>query len=72
MPPDLLIKCPPGFSAAPGRRHRPGGQCPAFPGGAEAYFEKKGGKVLLRPTQEAISSFNAAKEHKIALMHVTC
>jgi hypothetical protein len=39
---------------------------------AEAYFEKKGCKVLLRPTQEAIGSFNAAKEPKIALIHVTC
>jgi hypothetical protein len=39
---------------------------------AEAYLEKKGCKVLLQPTQEAIRSFNQSAEHKIALMHVTC
>ena len=39
---------------------------------AEAYLGKKGCKVMLRSTQEAIDSFNEAKEHKIALMHVTC
>ena len=36
------------------------------------YFEKKGCKVLLQPTQEAIRSFNRSAERKIALMHVTC
>ncbi|HUW80647.1 MAG TPA: MTH938/NDUFAF3 family protein [Acidocella sp.] len=39
---------------------------------AEVYFGEKGCKVLLRPTPEAIGSFNQAKEDKIALMHVTC
>ena len=39
---------------------------------AEAYFKKKGCKVLLQPTQKAMRSFNEAKEHKMALMHVTC
>jgi hypothetical protein len=39
---------------------------------AEAYFEKKGCKVLLQPTQEAIKSFNRAHGKRIALMHVTC
>ena len=39
---------------------------------AEVYFDKKGCKVLLYPTQEAIKSFNQTEEHKIALSHVTC
>ncbi|MGB8365992.1 MAG: Mth938-like domain-containing protein [Rhizomicrobium sp.] len=39
---------------------------------AESYLAKKGCKVLLEPTQEAIKSFNRAHGHKIALMHVTC
>lgn len=39
---------------------------------AEAYFAKKGCKVLLERTQEAIKSFNRAHGKKIALMHVTC
>lgn len=39
---------------------------------AAAYFEKKGCRVVLEPTQEAIRSFNRSKEHKIALIHVTC
>jgi hypothetical protein len=39
---------------------------------AERYFAKKGCKVLLQPTPEAIQSFNRSTGHKIALMHVTC
>jgi hypothetical protein len=39
---------------------------------AETYFAKKGCKVLLQPTQEAIQSFNRSAKRKIALMHVTC
>lgn len=39
---------------------------------AEVYFAKKGCKVLVQPTQEAIKSFNRAGGNKIALMHVTC
>lgn len=39
---------------------------------AETFFEKKGCKVLLQPTQEAIKSYNRTRGHKIALMHVTC
>lgn len=39
---------------------------------AQAYFEKKGCKVLLQPTQEAIRSFNRSHGKTIALMHVTC
>src|SRR6516225_6845476 len=35
---------------------------------AEAYFAKKGCKVLLQPTPEAIGAFNK----KIGLFHVTC
>lgn len=40
--------------------------------GAERYLAKKGVKVLLEPTPEAIQSFNRSSGHKIALMHVTC
>ncbi len=39
---------------------------------AVTYFARKGCKVLLQPTQEAIKSFNRAHGRKIALMHVTC
>jgi hypothetical protein len=39
---------------------------------AAAYFDKKGCKVLLQPTQQAIRSFNRSGERTIALMHVTC
>jgi hypothetical protein len=36
------------------------------------YLSKKGCKVVLQPTPEAIHSFNASRERKIGLMHVTC
>ncbi|OKO74932.1 MTH938/NDUFAF3 family protein [Bradyrhizobium sp. AS23.2] len=39
---------------------------------AEAYFEKKGCKVLLEPTPEAIQTFNRSREKRIGLFHVTC
>jgi hypothetical protein len=39
---------------------------------ASDYFNKKGCKVLLRPTPEAIRSFNQSHDRKIGLMHVTC
>jgi hypothetical protein len=39
---------------------------------ASDYFEKKRCGVILRPTREAIRSFNHSKANKIGLMHVTC
>ena len=39
---------------------------------ADAYFAKRGCKVLLRPTPEAIRLFNRSKVKKIGLFHVTC
>src|SRR4029077_8906384 len=39
---------------------------------AEAYFAKKGCKVLLQPTPEAIHEFNKSHAKKIGLFHVTC
>ena len=39
---------------------------------AEAYFAKKGCKVLLQPTPEAIHEFNRSHEKKIGMFHVTC
>ena len=39
---------------------------------AEAYFAKKGCKVLLQPTSEAIRAFNRSHAKKIGLFHVTC
>jgi hypothetical protein len=39
---------------------------------AEAYFAKKGCKVLLQPTPEAIDVFNKSHAKKIGLFHVTC
>jgi hypothetical protein len=39
---------------------------------AEAYFAKKGCKVLLQPTPEAIQVFNRSHSKKIGLFHVTC
>ncbi len=39
---------------------------------AEAYFEKHGCKVQLKPTPEAIGLFNRAHGRKIGLFHVTC
>ena len=39
---------------------------------AEAYFAKKGCKVLTEPTPEAIGVFNGLEAKKIGLFHVTC
>lgn len=39
---------------------------------ASEYFEKKGCKVVVQPTPEAIQSFNQSREKKIGLMHITC
>jgi len=39
---------------------------------AEAYFAKKGCKVLLQPTPEAQQAFNGSHAKKIGLFHVTC
>ena len=39
---------------------------------AEAYFAKKGCKILLQPTPEAIRVFNKSHAKKIGLFHVTC
>src|SRR5262249_12980026 len=39
---------------------------------AEAYFAKKGCKVPLQPTPEAIGVFNRSHAKKIGLFHVTC
>lgn len=39
---------------------------------AEAYFAKKGCKVLLQRTPDAIRLFNRSKVKKIGLFHVTC
>jgi hypothetical protein len=39
---------------------------------AEAYFAKKGCKVLLQPTPAAIHLFNKSNARKIGLFHVTC
>ncbi len=39
---------------------------------AEAYFTKKGCKVLLQPTPKAIHLFNGSMARKVGLFHVTC
>ena len=39
---------------------------------AEAYFERKGCEVLLKPTPEAIRIFNQSRARRIGLFHVTC
>jgi hypothetical protein len=39
---------------------------------AEAYFAKKGCKVVLQSTPEAIHVFNRSHAKKIGLFHVTC
>jgi hypothetical protein len=39
---------------------------------ASAYFEKKGCRVIVEPTPEAIRSFNESQNRKVGLMHVTC
>ncbi|WJR80945.1 MTH938/NDUFAF3 family protein [Bradyrhizobium sp. NP1] len=39
---------------------------------AEAYFERKDCEVLLKPTPEAIRTFNRSRAKRIGLFHVTC
>ena len=39
---------------------------------AEAFFAKKGCKVVLRPTPKAIRVFNKSRGRKAGLFHVTC
>lgn len=39
---------------------------------AEAYFARRGCKVLLQPTPKAIDTFNNSHARKIGLFHVTC
>ena len=39
---------------------------------AEAYFAKKGCKVVMQSTPEAIHMFNKSRAKKIGLFHVTC
>jgi hypothetical protein len=39
---------------------------------AEAYFERKGCEVVLKPTPEAIQMFNRSRTKRIGLFHVTC
>ena len=39
---------------------------------AEAYFERKGCEVVLKPTPEAIRMFNRSRAKRIGLFHVTC
>jgi hypothetical protein len=39
---------------------------------AEVYFAKKGCRVLLQRTPEAINLFNKSRFKKIGLFHVTC
>ena len=39
---------------------------------AQAYFAKKGCKVLVQPTPDAIRLFNRSNAQRIGLFHVTC
>ena len=39
---------------------------------AEAYFERKGCEVVLKPTPEAIRMFSRSRAKRIGLFHVTC
>jgi len=39
---------------------------------AEAYFERKGCEVVLKPTPEAIRVFNQSRAKRIGVFHVTC
>ena len=39
---------------------------------AEAFFQRKGCEVLLKPTPEAIQMFNRSRAKRIGLFHVTC
>jgi hypothetical protein len=39
---------------------------------AEAWLAKRGCKVVIQPTPEALRAFNEARGKKISLFHVTC
>jgi hypothetical protein len=39
---------------------------------AEAYLERKGCEVVLKPTLDAIRMFNRSRAKRIGLFHVTC
>jgi hypothetical protein len=39
---------------------------------AEAYFERKGCEVVLKPTPDAIRTYNRSRAKRIGLFHVTC
>ena len=39
---------------------------------AAEYFDKKGCKVIAKPTPDAIETFNRSKKGTIGLFHVTC
>jgi len=39
---------------------------------AAEYFDKKGCRVIARPTPDAVDRFNESKKEKIGLFHVTC
>ncbi|MEH2527088.1 MULTISPECIES: Mth938-like domain-containing protein [unclassified Bradyrhizobium] len=39
---------------------------------AEAYFERKGCEVVLKPTPETIQMFNRSRAKRNGLFHVTC
>src|SRR5712675_887723 len=39
---------------------------------AEAYFERKGCEVVLKPTPGAIQMFNRSRAKRIGLFHLTC
>jgi hypothetical protein len=39
---------------------------------ASEFLDKKGCRVLVQPTPDAIHAFNRAREKTIGLMHVTC
>jgi hypothetical protein len=39
---------------------------------AESYLAKKGCKIVIQPTPEALRVFNEARGKKIGLFHVTC
>jgi hypothetical protein len=43
-----------------------------LPPEAEAYFERKGCEILLKPTPEAIEMLNRSHANRIGLFHVTC
>ena len=41
-------------------------------GEAERYFRKKGCEIIIRPTREAVETWNDANGKWIGLFHITC